>query len=182
LAGSTSTAVGSRGPTDCAVQHDAPLVVVLVRDPQTKTRSSPARAEDLAQCAPVDRPLVGPWPVDKIRPDSLGSCHGSAASRRRSCRVPDKFRGTNLGRGSSGLRPAAVVGRPLACWLLGPNAARLWPLPRSPHGRYSGMADQDSGEADIPPDAHGLLTGPLLTRQHRSRYKRSSLWLRCGKS
>jgi hypothetical protein len=23
------------------------------------------------------------------------------------------------------------------------------------------MADQDSGEADIPPDAHGLLTGPL---------------------
>ena len=43
-------------------------------------------------------------------------------------------------------------------------------LPRSPHGRYSGMAEQDSGEADIPPDAHGLLTGPLLTRQHRSRY------------
>ena len=40
LAGSTSTAVGSRGPTDCAVQHDAPLVVVLVRDRLAEQASS----------------------------------------------------------------------------------------------------------------------------------------------
>jgi len=32
LGGLTSTAGSSRGPVGCAVQHDAPLVVVLVTE------------------------------------------------------------------------------------------------------------------------------------------------------
>jgi hypothetical protein len=54
-AGSTSTAVGSRGPTDCAVQHDAPLVVVLVRDRAMEGISSEAyEIPRFVRCQPVD--------------------------------------------------------------------------------------------------------------------------------
>jgi hypothetical protein len=73
LAGSTSTAVGSRGPPDCAVQHDAPLVVVLVRD------GSPAHPRGLVVNSPwraVDERMLRPRIALKT-----GSCPGAFSWR-----------------------------------------------------------------------------------------------------